>query len=307
MFFCFTILGGIAAAQQPDMKQVPDGQKTKLTGMITNRTEESFVMITMDNTALYKVQMTPETSVKSNTRGLFRGGTNYGASYLLRGLRVEVDGTGNSTGDLVAKSVKFNDTDLRSAQQMNVRMTPAEEQINANASKITAQQGQIEETAAAASRAQASANNAQSTADAARAEADRANNRINGLNDYEPIRTIIVPFATGSSTIGPKGRGIIDDAASWAKTQDRKGWMVEVVGFADSTGNTARNKTLSEKRAKAVIDYLVNKYNMPLTKLVQPFGAGVNNPTATNDTEEGRAANRRVEIRLLLNKGIAGK
>ena len=82
--------------------------------------------------------------------------------------------------------------------------------------------------------------------------------------------------------------------------------MVAVVGFADSSGNTATNKTLSEKRSNAVIGYLVSKHNMQLTRLVQPFGAGVDDPVATNATAAGRAANRRVEIRLMVNKGIKG-
>jgi outer membrane protein OmpA-like peptidoglycan-associated protein len=79
------------------------------------------------------------------------------------------------------------------------------------------------------------------------------------------------------------------------------------VGFADSTGKTAANKRLSERRTNSVIGYLVSKYDMPLHRLVQPFGAGVDDPAATNDTAEGRASNRRVEIKLLVNRGIAGK
>jgi len=82
--------------------------------------------------------------------------------------------------------------------------------------------------------------------------------------------------------------------------------MVSVVGFVDSTGNTAANKTLSEKRANAVIGYMISNHNLPVTRLVQPFGAGVDKPVATNETAEGRAQNRRVEIHLLVNKGIAG-
>jgi flagellar motor protein MotB len=51
----------------------------------------------------------------------------------------------------------------------------------------------------------------------------------------------------------------------------------------------------------------VTKYNLPLHRLVQPFGAGQDMPVDTNATAAGRAANRRVEIRLLKNKGIAGE
>jgi OmpA-OmpF porin, OOP family len=106
--------------------------------------------------------------------------------------------------------------------------------------------------------------------------------------------------------LGPQGRAVIDEAAAWVKTQNTKGWMVSVVGFADSTGKTAANKSLSERRSNAVIGYMVSKHNLPLTRLIQPFGAGVDRPVASNETAEGRAQNRRVEIHLLVNKGIAG-
>ena len=242
--------------------------------------------------------------MKSNTKGIFRGGTRYETSYLLRGLRVEVEGRGDSNGALVAKSVRFNEQDLKTAQSLESRFAPLEAQAASNTERISAaeanaakMQGQIEENAAIA----------KADSDRAMREAERANNRINGLDDFDPIKTIVVPFATGSSTIGPKGKAIIDEAAAWVKTQDRNGWVVAVVGFADSTGKTAANKTLSEKRANAVIGYLVTKYNLPLHRLVQPFGAGQDMPAASNTTAAGRAANRRVEIRLLKNKGIAGE
>lgn len=309
---CFAILSGLAAAQV-NMTNVPEGQKAKILGYIVQRSEEKVVVKTLEG-AYYDVEMSSATSVKSNTKGLFRGGTNYGASYLLRGLRVEVEGRGSSTGALNADTVRFNEVDLRAAQALESRMDPLEQTVASNTGRITAneandakQQGQIEENTALANKAQASADNAMSAAEKAQLTADRANNRINGLDEYEPIKTIVVPFATGKYSLGPSGKKIIDDAAAWVKTQNTKGWMVEVVGFADSTGKTAANKTLSERRANTVIGYLVSQYNLPLTKLVQPFGAGVDKPVASNDTEEGRAQNRRVEIRLLLNKGIAGK
>lgn len=297
------ILGAVAPLQisaQAAMKQLADGQQTKVLGIINTRDGDTFTMTALNNVDRYTVELTPDVSVKSNTKGVFRGGTKYETSYLLRGLRVEVEGHGNAAGNLVAKSIRFNEQDLRMAQSLESRMDPVEQQANSNTQRLSAAEenakrmaGQIEENQALASQALASA--------------ERANNRINGLDEYEPIKTIVVPFATGSSSIGPKGRAIIDEAAAWVKTQDRKGWMVAVVGFADSTGRTTANKTLSEKRSNAVIGYLVSKHGLPLTRLVQPFGAGVDQPVATNATAEGRAQNRRVEIRLLKNKGIAGE
>ena len=288
---CTLMMFAMAAAQ--DIKSVPNGSKFKLRGIIVSRTDDSFRFRDMATKDEYIVNLTPSTQVKTYRKGMFRGDTEYPQTYLLRGLLVQVEGTGNDEGHVIAKSVQFDNEDLKTAQALEVRVDPVEAKAEENAENAKKMQGQIEENQAAAQ--------------AAMAEANRANTRINGLNEYEPIKTIVVPFATGSFTIGPKGRSIIDEAAAWAKTQDRRGWMVAVVGFADSTGNNAKNKTLSERRANAVIGYLVSKHNLPLTRLIQPFGAGVDDPVATNETAAGRAQNRRVEIRLLKNKGISGE
>jgi len=222
----------------------------------------------------------------------------------LRGLRLEVDGVGNSEGQIVADDIRFDEQDLRTAQALKNTLDPIEAETNA---KLKAQQeeqerlaGQLAETTAVANQARVDAKKAQDTA-------DYANNRINGLDDYDPIKTITVYFVTNSSTLGPKARAAVDEVAAWVKDQpDKKGWVVAVIGYADSTGNTARNRTLSEARANNVIYYLVTKHKMPMQRLVQPFGYGQLEPAAENKTAEGRAKNRRVEIRLMRNKGIAG-
>lgn len=308
IFAAIVCVGGvaIASAQTTPMVNVPNGSTLEIKGFITSRSGDSLMMRDLTNTGMYFVELTPSTDVKTHRSGVFGGHKEFPTSYLLRGLRIEVKGNGNADGHLVANKIQFDMDDLRTAQALQVSLDPVEARVDENTENAKRMAGQIEENAAAAAAAQASANKAQGTADEAMASAERANNRINGLGEYDSIKTIVVPFATGSSTIGPKGRAIIEEAAAWVKTQDRRGWMVEIVGFADSTGNTKANKALSERRANAVIGYLVSKHNMPLTRLVQPFGAGVDNPAATNETAEGRAQNRRVEIRLLKNKGIAG-
>ncbi len=312
--FVVMLTGMTNVLAQRQITSVPSGQKLEVNGSIIQRDPDSFRIMTLDKATVYNVLLTSGTSVKANTKGVFRGGGSYEATYLLRGLRVQVVGTGNESGQLVADKIRFNEQDLKTAQALEARMEPLEDQVATNSQNITSNTGRISATEENAKRMAgqidentALANRAQATADAAAKEADRANNRINGLGEFDTLKTIVVPFATGSSTLGPKGKGIIDEAAKWTSQQDRTGWMIQVVGFADSTGATAMNKTLSEKRANAVIGYLVTKYNLPLHRLVQPFGAGVDMPAATNDTAAGRATNRRVEIKLLRNKGIAGE
>jgi len=126
------------------------------------------------------------------------------------------------------------------------------------------------------------------------------------LPAHEVRKTVTVVFPINSATLGPKAKATIDEAAAWVKTQNTKGWVMAVIGYADSTGNSQRNIDLSERRANAVIYYIVSKHKMPLNRLVQPFGYGQLEPVAENKTKAGRAKNRRVEIRLMVNKGIAG-
>jgi outer membrane protein OmpA-like peptidoglycan-associated protein len=84
------------------------------------------------------------------------------------------------------------------------------------------------------------------------------------------------------------------------------GYIVEVTGYADSKGSAAMNTTLSEKRAKAVITYLQQQGGVPIRHIVAPGAMGEYGSASPNETAAGRAENRRVEVKVLVNKGIAG-
>jgi OmpA-OmpF porin, OOP family len=299
--FVFVLTASVGALAQNQAQKVPDGQSMDIKGIVSKRNADSFRVRDMNKVETV-VALTSATEVKTNKKGVFRGGKNYGVSYILRGLRVQVEGVGNADGQLVASTVKFDEDDLRTAQALQ----QTDEMAQENQARITAEEENAKKLAGQIAENTELANQAQARADAAMKSATLANNRINGLDDYDPVRTITVLFATGSSVLGPKGKAEIDREAAWVKTQNTKGWVVAVVGFADTSGNTAANRTLSERRANAVIGYLVTKHNLPLQRLVQPFGYGDSKPVSDNTTTEGRAKNRRVEIRLMVNKGIAG-
>jgi OmpA-OmpF porin, OOP family len=297
--------------QDQQTRSVPAGEQVKkLRGIVVKREPDSFTMSDTMGGPLTTVLLTADTEVKSHKKGVFRGSKEYGQSYILRGLRLEVDGTGNSEGQLVAEKIRFDEQDLRSAQALKSTVDPIEAEMNEKFKQQQAESerlaGQIEENRALTAQAQASADAAAEAAKKAQQTADYANNRINGLDDFDSIKTITVQFATGSATLGPKAKATIDEAAAWVKTQNTKGWVMAVIGYADTTGNSQRNIDLSERRANAVIYYIVTKYKMPLNRLVQPFGYGQLDAVADNTTKAGRAKNRRVEIRLMVNKGISG-
>lgn len=310
VFALIAVTSGLTANQKKDqstssnVQAVPNGQEIKTIGIVLKRDADSFVM--RDQTGVERaVALTSQTSVKTHKKGVFRGGKSYGVSYILRGLRLEVIGRGNAQGQLVADTIRFDEDDLRTAQALQARVDPVEELAKENQARIAAAEEEARRLARETEENAAATRKAREKAEEALKSAELANNRINGLDDYDPVRTISVLFATGSSVLGPKGKAEIDRAAAWVKSQNTKGWIVCVVGFADTTGNTVANRKLSERRSNAVIGYLVTKHNLPLQRLVQPFGYGDLKPVAENTTAEGRAKNRRVEIRLLVNKGIA--
>ena len=288
----------------------PQEQVKKMKGVVVKRDPDAFTMSETTGGPTTTVVLTSSTEVKSHKRGAFRGSKEYAASYILRGLRLEVDGVRNSDGSITADKIRFDEQDLRTAQALKATVDPVEAELNEKLRQQQAESerlaGQIEENQALTAQAQASADAAAEAAKKAQQTADYANNRINGLDDFDSIKTITVYFTSGSANLGPKAKATIDEAAAWVKTQNTKGWVMAVIGYADTTGNSQRNIDLSERRSNAVIYYIVSKYKMPLNRLVQPFGYGQLEPVAENTTKTGRAKNRRVEIRLMINKGIAG-
>ena len=314
LVIAFTFAGAVNTFAQDNINRIPSGEKVKkFKGIVSKREGDTFTMGETMGGRQTVVLMTERTEAKSHKRGAFRGSKDYGQTYILRGLRLEVDGVGDSEGRLVADKIRFDEQDLRTAQALMTTVDPLESEMRA---KLKAQQeeqerlaGQLAEAQATANQARADAAKAQEDAKKAQDTADYANNRINGLDDFEPIKTITVLFATNSAVLSAKAKATIDEAAAWVKSlskEEKRGWVVAVIGFADSTGNTARNRDLSERRANSVIYYLVTKHKMDLNRLVQPFGYGQLEPVAENKTAAGRSKNRRVEIRLMKNKGIAG-
>jgi outer membrane protein OmpA-like peptidoglycan-associated protein len=311
--FGFTlILSPLAFAQNNSStttrsRSVSSGEKMKIKGTVVKRDADTFTVrdLTGNDTV---VRLTDRTSVKTNG-GFLRSGNNYGQTQILRGLNLEVEGRGGSNGELIADKVRFNETDLRTARTVEARANPLEEQAKVNEGRLSeveqnAQKlsGQIDELAAVSNAARGGAKAAQDTADAAIGGVNATNDRISALDDYVPQETTSVNFRVGSSVLTTEGKAKLDAIAT--KALNAKGYVLEVTGFADSTGGTERNRGLSQRRADAVIRYLVEQHQIPLRRIVTPYGFGETNPIADNKTRSGRAENRRVEVKVLVNKGL---
>jgi len=292
---------------QTRARSVASGEKMKIKGVVVKRDADTFTVrdLTGNDTV---VRLTDRTSVKSNS-GFLRSGTNYGTTNILRGLNLEVEGRGGSNGELVADRIRFNETDLRTARAVESRANPLEERATAsegrlseveqNAQKLS---GQLDELAAVSNAARGGAKAAQETADKAVSGVNQTNERISALDDYTPQETATVNFRVGSAVLNPDAKSKLDAVAT--KALNAKGYVLEVTGHADSTGGTERNRALSQRRADAVIRYLVEQHKIPLRRIITPYGFGELEPVADNKTREGRAENRRVEVKILVNKGL---
>lgn len=288
-------------------RSVASGEKLKIKGVVVRRDADTFTVrdLTGNDTV---VRLTDRTSVKTKG-GFLRSGTNYGTTNILRGLNLEVEGRGGSNGELVAEKIRFSDTDLRTARSVEARANPLEERASAaegrlneveqNAQKLS---GQLDELAAISNAARGGAKAAQETADAAVAGVNATNERISALDDYVPQETAAVNFRLGSSALNAEAKSKLDAIAT--KAMNSKAYVLEVTGHADSTGSTALNRALSQRRADAVIRYLVEQHKIPLRRIVTPYGFGELEPVADNKTRAGRAENRRVDVKILVNKGL---
>jgi outer membrane protein OmpA-like peptidoglycan-associated protein len=308
---CLLVFGSLALAQDTTnpagSRTVASGQKMKIKGVVIRRDADTFTVRDINGVDTV-VRLDDRTSVKTKG-GFLRSGTNYATTNILRGLNLEVEGRGTGSGELAAEKIRFNESDLRVARAVESRATPLEERASTTEAKLTeveanAQRlsGQLEELAAVSNAARGGAKAAQATADAAVAGVNATNERISSLDDYEPQTVTAVNFRTGSAVLSADSKTKLDEIAT--KAMNAKGYVLEVSGFADATGSINRNRLLSQRRADAVITYLVENHSIPLRRIVTPYGYGELNPVAENDTRDGRAQNRRVEIKLLVNKGL---
>jgi outer membrane protein OmpA-like peptidoglycan-associated protein len=279
----------------------------KVKGVVVRRDADTFTVQEMTG-ATFTVLLTDRTSVKSKG-GFFGGGTNYNVTNILRGLNLEVEGRGDATGQLVADKVRFNDSDLRVARTVESRVDPVETRVGTAENRLGEVEqnsqrlsGQIDELAAVSNAARGGAKAAQDTADAALVGVNATNERISALDDYVPQESTSLLFRRGSATLSKDAKTQLDEIA--AKALNAKGYVLEVSGFASAEGGLDLNRRLSQQRADVVIRYLVENHNVPLRRIVTPFGYGESQPVADNKTRAGRAENRRVEVKILVNRGL---
>jgi outer membrane protein OmpA-like peptidoglycan-associated protein len=264
----------------------------EIKGMIIERGGDGMTVRAMDGTT-YTVVLTDYTKVQV-PKGLGLRKKQMSWTNLIPGLRVGVKGDNDIQGRLVAHEVNFTNEDLRTAAMIQAGLDPtmkrvgvAEENIAANKEAIGTNQEAI-----ATNKQQIETNQ------------EAVNQRFASLADYDTKDRAVVYFAVGKSTISEQDKQALSQLA--ARAANTPGYLIQVKGFADSSGNPAMNQSLSKTRAEAVVAYLMQACNIAPRHILSPGAMGISNPASSNETKQGRAENRRVEVLVIVNKGVAG-
>jgi OOP family OmpA-OmpF porin len=291
------LLGGIASAQ--DVKGIING-RTGATMTLQTQESGNVVVVLTDNTQVEEVE------------GLFRARSKQMTmTALIPGLPISVSGSYNAQNQLVADTVKFKGSDLQHAEDIQAGLAPTEQAVQANKQQIqqntqqiqqSEQQLQAQRQALAQQEAQLQAEQQKIAANKAAIAAD--NKRFGELADYNILGEVTVYFGNGQVAIEAQYKPQLLQLAQKATTITA--YVIQVKGYASAVGSAALNQRLSTERATNVLEFLEQQGNIPLTNVLAPGAMGTSRQVAPDSTAEGQAENRRVVVRILQNKGIAG-
>jgi OmpA-OmpF porin, OOP family len=265
--------------------QVTSGQSIETKGLILTRDGDTMT-IDSPNHGKQVVAINDETKVLT-PKGLFRH-NNMEVTSLVPGLEVEVKGTGDANGQIVAERIEFSKDSLRRANQVHAALTATKGQVEENQKGISSNAEKIGTNAADISQHSN--------------QIGAVEKRFDDLTEFDVKKQFSVNFPTGKSDIPQEAQQQLAELTKEA--QGMKGYLIEVQGFASTSGGASRNQQLSEDRAENIVDYL-HQQGVPLKNIVNPAAMGITSPVAGNDTEEGRLKNQRVEVKMLVNRGLS--
>jgi outer membrane protein OmpA-like peptidoglycan-associated protein len=278
------LLGAVVSAQ------------SKVEGLIKSRNGETMTLQTSDAPALIVV-LTDSTEVGQVQGVLKARRKQMSMAALVPGLAVKVEGAYNTENQLVAKSVSFKGNDLEQAKAIQAGMHESEKKIQQNEEELAKAHAELEAH-------QAQLTEQQQKIAANKAAVDAAVARFGQLDDYYIFDEVTIYFANGKVKLDPKFNSQLLALAQKATTIN--GYMVQVKGYASSSGSVALNQKLSEDRANEVTNFLLQQGHIPLTRMLAPGAMGESRQVGSDKSAESEAENRRVVVRVLQNKGIAG-
>lgn len=189
---------------------------------------------------------------------------------------------------------KTNELDDLTAKNTNA-IKDVDARAQAGIQQVNTKAAEVDQKAQAASQ---QAGDAQTLADNAVHRVDSLQNTVANLDNYRVVTETSVHFGFDKDTLTKTAKEALDQLSN--DVPNTKGYIVTVEGGTDSVGGADYNYGLSERRANAVIQYLASQHSVPAHKIYL-VGLGKDKPVDSNKTRDGRAKNRRVDVRLMTN------
>jgi outer membrane protein OmpA-like peptidoglycan-associated protein len=278
-------------------------QSQKVKGVIISRAGNTMTMRGQDGTNIV-VALNDSTDVQQLQGALKARKKDMSMAALIPGLACEVQGTYNAQNQLVAQWVRFTGDDLEQAQSAQAAVHETKVQAAANQAELQQQADALAAQNAALKEQQAALDKQQKEIAANKANIAANSARFGQLDDYYILDEVTVLFGNGQTKVDPKYNAPL--LALVQKAMTYNGYNIQVKGYASAVGNAAFNQELSEERANNVTNIVVQQGHVPLTNMLAPGAMGESRQVGNDKSEQGQAENRRVVVRALLNKGIAG-
>jgi outer membrane protein OmpA-like peptidoglycan-associated protein len=287
-----------------------------LEGMIKSRSGSTIILETKSESYV-NVILEDTTRVAQNKGVLKARKETLSMAALIPGLQIKVEGHYDENRMIVAKSITFNGNDLERAYSIRAGLSETEARSKANDARSRANQeeaarhaAELEKQNAALAaqnvalekqQAKLKEHQEQIAANKVLIEANTA--RFGQLDDYYIYDEVAVFFANGKTNVDSKYNSLLTALAEKAKTVE--GYMIQVKGFASASGSAALNQKLSQERAAAVSNILLQQAHVPLSRMLAPGAMGESQAQDTGKAGD-IAEDRKVVVHVLQNKGIVG-
>lgn len=289
-----TGLGLLSAAAQAQVK---------IEGVIKGRSGDTLSLQTADSPKVV-VLLTDSTDVGQLQGALKARNKKMSMAALIPGLPIQVQGTYDAQNQLVAKTIRFKGNDFEQAQAIQAGVHETAKQTAANQSELEKQNALLQEQNAALKEQQAQLTEQQQKIAEQKKMIEANTARFGQLDDYYIYDEVTIYFANGKVKVDPKYNDQLLALAQKATTVN--GYMIQVKGYASSAGSATLNQKLSEQRAASVTNILLQQGHVPLSRMLAPGAMGESRQVDQGKANDSEAENRRVVVRVLQNKGIAG-
>jgi outer membrane protein OmpA-like peptidoglycan-associated protein len=281
---CLALLAGFACVADAHGLEIKNGHKAKVTGPIMSRDGDSLIVRDQRANAFVVVGLTDHTRIERTKKGFKFRHPDMDVTALVPGLTVEAEGVGNVRGGLDASKIAFDPgefgTDSVTGQPVALDNSAAKTDTSLSQHFLTISAG---------------------TSVAATPTTQTVNYRVSDLSDYSSVAQAGIYFAPGKTTLDAAARKALDRIAVIAVPTP--GYLIEIAGYVAGTGSLQLDESLNAARAEAVTQYLQNKGNIPMHRIVVPAGSDATRPQIAAADPEGRALSCRVDVTVLINQG----